>query len=80
MPSIRSIVTGLCALTPLVAAAPARIVARESAASSAASSAAPAATPAASAAAAPPAGGLSDVDILQLYVDPVNLPHMFALD
>lgn len=71
MPSIRSLLTGLCAIAPLASAAPARIVARESA-----SAAAPAASPAASAAAAAPAaaapaaaGALSDVDILQLYVD-----------
>jgi len=68
MPSVSTILKGLVALAPLAAAAPAHIDARTNhmgEASATASAAASAATPAAMAAAAP-AGGLSDLDILNL--------------
>lgn len=62
MPSVSTIMKGLFVLAPLVAAAPARMDARQEAKSSAA------AMPAASGAPAAPAGkgGLSDIDILNL--------------
>lgn len=69
MPSVSTILKGLFALAPLVAAAPAKVDVRSmhAAAPAAASASAPAA-PAAPAAteAAAPGGGLSDVDILNL--------------
>ena len=68
MPSVRSIISGLVALAPLAAAAPAGVFAHQEASASATSTAAPAASSSAAAAppAAAPASGLSDVDILQL--------------
>jgi hypothetical protein len=69
MPSISTILKGLVALAPFVAAAPAHIDARTVAvaeASATASAAVSAASPSAAPAAAAAAGGLSDVDILNL--------------
>ena len=69
MPSVSTILKGLFALAPLVAAAPAKLDARQeaSSAASSAASATSAASSATTAAAAPAAmATLSDVDILQL--------------
>lgn len=72
MPSVSTILKGLVALAPLVAAAPAQMDVRQEsstmamAEASATGSAGAAATPAAEAAPAAPAGGLTDVDILNL--------------
>jgi hypothetical protein len=66
MPSVSTILKGLFALAPLVAAAPAKVDVRSMhAAAPAAASASAAPAPAATQAAAP-GGGLSDVDILNL--------------
>jgi prephenate dehydratase len=65
MPSISTIITGLFALAPLVAAAPAQIDVR-SVMSMSASATASASGSTATAAAAAPAGKLTDVDILNL--------------
>jgi hypothetical protein len=67
MLSVSTLLKGLCVLAPLVAAAPARVDARQeasSAMSAMASAASAAAAPAATAAA--PGGALTDVDILNL--------------
>jgi hypothetical protein len=61
MPSVSTILKGLFALAPLVAAAPAQLDARSVSASATASAAGSTAT-----AAAAPGGGLTDVDILNL--------------
>lgn len=71
MPSVSTILKGIVALAPFVAAAPAQLDARTmhmGEAPAAASAASPAATPAAPAAApaAAAAGMLSDLDILNL--------------
>jgi hypothetical protein len=65
MPSVSTILKGLCALAPLAAAAPAKIDAR-SMHMSATSAAAAAATAAAPMAAMAAGGKLTDVDILNL--------------
>ncbi|KAH7095641.1 ferritin-like domain-containing protein [Paraphoma chrysanthemicola] len=72
MPSVSTILKGLMALAPLAAAAPAHIVARSSAAASATEAAKAAATPAAA-----PAGGLSDVDILNFALTAEHLESAF---
>lgn len=73
MPAVSTILKGLFALAPLVAAAPAQIDVRSmhaaaATAAAASASAAPAAASGAPAAPAAPAaaGGLTDVDILNL--------------
>ena len=79
MPSIQSTLKWLLVAAPaLVAAAPAGVYQRqESSSSAAAPSATSAAAPGATQAAAP-GGGLTDVDILQLYVQTVLRRQRFT--
>lgn len=81
MPALSTIVKGLFALAPLVAAAPAQIDVRSVHAASATASAAAAAASASAAPAAPAApaagGGLSDVDILNFALTAEHLESEF---
>ncbi|KAL5113944.1 hypothetical protein ACEQ8H_008162 [Pleosporales sp. CAS-2024a] len=69
MPSYSTILMGLCAVAPFVAAAPARIDARQASAAAANGSTTPAAAPA--------AGGLTDVDILNFALTAEHLESTF---
>ncbi|KAF1996833.1 hypothetical protein P154DRAFT_304403 [Amniculicola lignicola CBS 123094] len=80
MPSVRTTLKFLLALAPAVTVAlpQGRIVARQESAAASATSAAPSASPSAPpAAAAPPASGLSDVDILQFALTAEHLEAAF---
>ncbi|KAH8731058.1 ferritin-like domain-containing protein [Phaeosphaeriaceae sp. PMI808] len=84
MPSVSTILTGLFALAPLVAAAPAHIdvrathaMAMASASATASAAAAASSAPAAGAAAPPKKGGLSDVDILNFALTAEHLESEF---
>ncbi|KAH7414333.1 ferritin-like domain-containing protein [Phaeosphaeria sp. MPI-PUGE-AT-0046c] len=78
MPAVSSILKGLFALAPLVAAAPAQIDVRSMHAASATTAAAAAAASASAAPAAPAAaGGLTDVDILNFALTAEHLESEF---